>query len=222
MSIINGIGSQPSAAAASSPLATQTLGKEDFLQLLVAQLQNQDPLNPADPTAFTAQLAQFSSLEQMVNMNKSLEGLGSLSSDMERLSALGLIGRQVVAETDIFRYQGTPVEFGYRLPVAAGEVSVHILNANNQTVATLPAPDTSAGEHFFSWDGRNDAGIPLPSGDYRIVVVARDMDDQKIEVTTLVRATVDGVQLDTGGARVETASGAFALDKLQNVKEATP
>ncbi|TYP00206.1 flagellar basal-body rod modification protein FlgD [Geothermobacter ehrlichii] len=222
MSAINGIGSQTTPAATGTSLTTQTLGKEDFLQLLVAQLENQDPLNPADPTEFTAQLAQFSALEQMFNMNKTLEGLGSLSGDMERLSALGLIGREVVAESDIFRYQDTPVEFGYHLPVSASEVSVHILNTNNQTVATLTAPGTSAGEHFLSWDGRNDAGTPLPPGDYRIAVVARDMDDRKIEATTLVRATVDGVQLDAAGTRVETTSGAFALSQLQNVKGGTP
>ncbi|RME36354.1 MAG: flagellar hook assembly protein FlgD [Deltaproteobacteria bacterium] len=224
MTTINALGAQSAAAtaAADNSISGKALGKEDFLRLLVAQLQNQDPLDPADPTQFTAQLAQFSSLEQMFNMNKSLQGLSSLSGDMERLSALGLIGREVVANSDIFEYQGQPVRIGYQLPVQATEISFHIVNANNQTVATLTDASPTPGEHFYLWDGTTNAGNPLPEGSYRLVVNARDADGKTIETDPLVRTRVDGVQTGDGQVRVDTGNGAFSMASLRSIEGAAP
>jgi len=72
------------------------MGKEDFLTLLVAQLQNQDPMNPDDPTEFTSQLAEFSSLEQLFNLNESIDGLADVQQKSDRLSSMELIGKEVV------------------------------------------------------------------------------------------------------------------------------
>jgi len=222
MSAIDGISSQTGSAAASSSLTSQALGKEDFLQLLVAQLQNQDPLNPADATEFTAQLAQFSSLEQMFNMNESLQELSSLSGDMERISALNLIGREVTARTDLLRFEGVPVQLGYVLPESAARVEAHILDANNNTVATLTPPSKLAGEHNLVWDGTGDTGVQVPTGSYRVAVRALDTDDRAIDVTSLVRGIVTGVNLDPQGTSVVTRSGDFLLSKLQNVEGEAP
>ncbi|MEE4253115.1 MAG: flagellar hook capping FlgD N-terminal domain-containing protein, partial [Desulfuromusa sp.] len=114
MSAISGI--DTGYTAPTIPLDTQesSMGKDDFLLLLVAQLENQDPMNPADATEFTSQLAQFSSLEQLENANKSLEGLAAMSSEMERMSALGLIGQDIVAQTSEFHFSGDPLQLGYR------------------------------------------------------------------------------------------------------------
>ncbi|ORJ63519.1 flagellar hook assembly protein FlgD [Geothermobacter hydrogeniphilus] len=222
MATINGIGSQANLAAATGNIASQALGKEDFLQLLVAQLQNQDPLNPADATEFTAQLAQFSSLEQMFTMNESLQKLSSLSGDMERLSALGLIGREVTAQTDLLKFEGAPIELGYRLPDSAARVTVHILDANNNTVATLAPPSKLAGEHFLSWDGTADNGVTVPKGSYRLAVNALDSEDRTIETVPLVRGTVSGVDLDPSGSSVVTGNGSFLMSKLLNVNGGSP
>lgn len=222
MSTIQGISDPTAVSGIANSISNQVLGKEDFLQLLVAQLQNQDPLNPADATEFTAQLAQFSSLEQMFNMNESLESLGSLSGDMERLSALGLIGKQVIAETDIVKFQGAPLEIGYTLPASAADAQVHILDTSNNTVATLAAPSKLAGEHFLSWDGTSKTGTIVPNGTYRFVVNALDSEDRVLETTPLVKGIVSGVDLDLSGNRVVTSSGDFLVSKLQNVNGTTP
>ena len=104
MSAISGINSGASDITATFGAKETSMGKEDFLQLLVAQLQNQDPLNPSDPTEFTAQLAQFSQLEQMTNMTESLEGLTLMSSEMQQMSALSLMGQEVTAQTEAFHF----------------------------------------------------------------------------------------------------------------------
>ena len=83
-----------------------SMGKEDFLTLLVAQLQNQDPLNPDDPTEFTAQLAQFSSLEQLFTLNESMDNLVASNASSDRLSTLATIGKEVAYHGDTFEYAG--------------------------------------------------------------------------------------------------------------------
>ena len=82
------------------------MGKEDFLTLLVAQLQNQDPLNPDDPTEFTAQLAQFSSLEQLFNLNESMDKVATSVNDSQKLSALSMIGKEVAYADSEFTLKG--------------------------------------------------------------------------------------------------------------------
>jgi flagellar basal-body rod modification protein FlgD len=218
MSTISGV-SDTTASSLGTAAAKESLGKEDFLKLLVAQLQNQDPLNPADATEFTAQLAQFSSLEQLTNLNTSMQQLSSLSGDMERLSALGLIGKQVVAESDQFDLTDQPVTIGYRLDDNAAEVSIHVLDANNNTVATLPDADTGAGEHFAIWDGRDNQGEALPAGSYSLAVVALDSDEQTMSVTPLVKGQVAAVSTQNGRSEVVTETGTFAMAKVQTVWE---
>ena len=91
------------------------MGKEDFLKLLVAQLQNQDPLSPDDPTEFTAQLAQFSSLEQLTSLNDSMDNLVNSNANSDRFATLNTIGKNVAYHSADFTFKGEPVELGYQL-----------------------------------------------------------------------------------------------------------
>lgn len=196
---------------------TQTLGKDDFLKLLVTQLQNQDPLNPSDPTEFTAQLAQFSSLEQLFSVNASLERMAAASGDMERLSALSLIGTEVTATGGRVRLGSEPVQIGYRLEGAAQEVTVHLLDDLGRTVAGIPARQTAMGEHFFSWDGKNQHGDPVPPGEYQLVISARAGKDEVIPSSPLTRGTVTGVNLGEGGSVLVTTAGDYRLREIRRV-----
>lgn len=203
--------------SAASSITKQALGKEDFLKLLVAQLNNQDPLNPADATEFTAQLAQFSSLEQLFNVNDTLAGLSSMSTDMEKMSALNLIGKEVVVSSDNFDLGSDPVLLGYKLDATAEEARVHILNASGQTVATLEAPELTAGEHLMVWDGRNGNGDALPAGNYTLAVVALNQDDEFIDTSTVVRSQVTGVDMTGGSTNIVTGNGSFPMADVASV-----
>ncbi len=198
----------------SSKTEDVSMGKEDFLTLLVAQLQNQDPMNPSDATEFTAQLAQFSQLEQLTNVNSSLEGLATMSSEMQRMSALGLIGQDVVAQADEFDFNGESVELGYRLDSPAEDVKLYVLGSSGATLATLTAQDTSAGEHFFSWDGTTDTGMPLVAGHYSLVARAVDADEALLNCQTLVQGQVSAVDLSAEPAQLETTAGTFSISKV--------
>lgn len=215
MSAISGIDTGNTAPATSTQAKDVSMGKEDFLTLLVAQLENQDPMNPADATEFTAQLAQFSQLEQLANMNESLQGLNTMSNEMERMSALSLIGTVVIAQTEEFSFSGEAMELGYDLEMPADDVKLYVLSQTGATVATLSAPDGSPGQHFIEWDGTDDAGMPLERGDYELVIRAVDADERVVDSASLIKGLVYGVDLDPSGSLLETSSGPVKMSKVE-------
>ena len=215
MSAISGINTGFTNALDNVGAKDDAMGKEDFLMLLVAQLENQDPMNPQDATEFTAQLAQFSQLEQLTNVNESLEGLAAMSSEMERMSALGLIGQNVVAQTDQFHFNGDPVQLGYRLETPAEDVKLYVLSQTGSTLATISAQEVDPGQYFINWNGHSDLGMPLEPGDYSLVIKAVDKDDRLIQADSLIKGRVEAVDMSGIIAQLETSSGTFAMNKIE-------
>lgn len=195
------------------------MGKEDFMMLLVAQLKNQDPLNPDDPTEFTGQLAQFSSLEQLYNLNDSMESLAASNADSDRLASLGTIGKEVAYESDTITFSGDPLEFGYSLSGPASEVTI-ALQQNGATVTTLNGSEMTQGNHFMSWDGLLEDGSPAPVGEYDIVISAQSASEEPIVATPLIKSEVTGVDLagSVGGTLV-TLAGEVPFNKIIGVFE---
>ncbi len=217
MSAISGINTSDTSSLFTSDTKESAMGKDDFLLLLVAQLQNQDPMNPSDPTEFTAQLAQFSQLEQLTNMTKSLEGLNRMSDEMQRMSALGLMGQEVIAQSEAFRFNGEPMELGYRLELPADDVKLYVQNQTGATVATISAAPTAAGQHFISWDGNSDYGMPLAPGNYSLLVQALDPDEKPLLAESLIKGRVEAVDMTGGGSQLETTAGTFSMSKVERV-----
>ncbi|MDX9710798.1 MAG: flagellar hook assembly protein FlgD [Trichloromonas sp.] len=216
------------------------IGKTEFLTLLVAQLQNQDPLNPQDPTEFTAQLAQYSSLEQQFATNAHLAKMSESSADVQRLTALSLIGKEVVAESanltlapspdaELNDRLGFPAgvldgQLGYRLESAATEVELNIFNDQNVLVATVKTPPAAAGDHFVAWDGKGFSGNLLPAGNYTVEVTAKnagaaDEEASKINASGLIRGTVTGVEIGADGNELMTSAGAVSQAAISNVNQ---
>ena len=195
------------------------MGKEDFMMLLVAQLKNQDPLSPDDPTEFTAQLAQFSSLEQLYNLNDSMESLAASNAQSDRLATLGTIGKEVAYESSDMNFSGKPVEFGYSLDGPASEVTIS-LQKDGATVATLNGTELTAGNHFLTWDGLTTNGSPAPVGDYKLVLSAKSATEEPVLVSPLVKSEVTGVDLAGSGAgTLITLAGEVAFNKIIGVFE---
>lgn len=196
----------------------QELGKKDFLELMVAQLKNQDPMNPQDGTEFTAQLAQFSSLEQLINMNESLSAFGNAQSQFQQQSALSMLGQQIYAEGQQFEFKGQGVEIGYELPEKATDASLLIKDANGQTVAKLTPEDLSKGEHYMQWNGTDNMGQPVPEGSYSVVMEATNGEEAITDIATLVPNEVTGVDMAGDGQRLVTPAGSFPFDKVHRVE----
>lgn len=211
-----------SSSTSSSENSSKVMGKEDFLKLLVAQLQNQDPLDPADSTEFVAQLAQFSSLEQLFNLNESVDALVASQQTSDQFNVMGLIGKDVVYEGSEIELNGEPVEIGYVLDEAATSVTITIQDENGATVSTLTASELDSGTHFIEWDGTDSNGNASADGKYQIDIQIVDGNGESISITPLIRAEVTGVELDsaanttnivTSASTVNLASISAAYDK---------
>ncbi|APG27322.1 hypothetical protein A7E78_05370 [Syntrophotalea acetylenivorans] len=219
MSTIADISGSSSSGQLSAITGSSSLGKEDFLTLLVAQLQNQDPLNPSDPTEFTAQLAQYSSLEQLMSVNENIENLASTSQNQQQLSALGLIGREVVVEQGEFQLGDSDVTLGYQLDAQADRVELHVQDSRGKSLAVIKPAEMTAGSHFVSWDGTDSNGLPIAKGDYTLSVLALDADEEGISNQPLIKGQVTGVDLDGSQSTLVTNAGSYSLNKVKSIRE---
>jgi flagellar basal-body rod modification protein FlgD len=154
---------------------SKQLGKEDFLKLLVAQLSTQDPLNPVEGQEFTAQLAQFSSLEQMSNVNKNLEEIQKFNVSMVNSSALDLIGKKVNAPGNTFDHNaGETSALSFNLGGEAASVAIDVFDSTGLKVDSIKLTQQSAGLQTAVWDGTDKSGKLLPKGNYSFAVAAED------------------------------------------------
>lgn len=199
-----------------------TMGKQDFLKLLVTQLQNQDPLNPSDPTEFTAQLAQFSSLEQLFTVNESLTGLTNATQSQQQMSALSLMGREAVFDSDSFSLGTGGASLGYKLEEAADRVELHIQNSSGKSLAVVKPEDMSVGTHFITWNGLDANGQQVPPGNYKLSILALDSAEEGIEAQPLFKGRITGVDMDPAGSVLVTANGSYGMKDLISVRDESP
>ncbi len=180
--------------------AQETLGKDDLLRLLVAQLKAQDPLNPTEATEFTAQLAQFSSLEQMTNINSTLEELVAAQQAMGNASLISLIGKQVDIPGNSFEHtQGTTTNLSYSLNSEAASTQIEIYNAAGSLVNTLNGPGAE-GSNLIAWNGRDSQGNALGAGLYTFKVRATDSNGATVSAQTFTTGLVTDVLFEDGVA----------------------
>ena len=181
------------------------LGRDEFLSLLLVQLQMQDPLNPMDNEEMIAQLAQFSSLEQMENMSTALEQSVELDLLLGQLlnntMSTTLIGKAVRADTCSFiMSEDGSVSLGYRLSADANTVSVTIENTEGIAVASIDGLENEKGDHVFSWDGRDDEGNRVTSGTYTFAVTATDAEGNPVSADERIAGVVKAVRYRDGNA----------------------
>ena len=183
--------------------AKKEMGQEDFLHLMVTQLQNQDPFKPLESGEFLGQLAQFGTVQGLAGLQTSFDGLaGSLVSN-QALQASALVGRTALVETSsVGIAAGQPVGGAVELPAASGAASVVIRDAAGQPVRTLNLGAQPAGLASFVWDGRTDAGEPATSGRYSFTGTYRNGANE-VAADTLLSAPIDSVLLGTDGFSVE-------------------
>ncbi len=207
------------AAGADSAAATE----DRFLRLLVAQMRNQDPLNPLDNAQVTSQLAQINTVRGIEQLNASMSKMAAVSGEVSPLAAVGLLGRQVLVAGDTFDWKeaapgvagGEPgavdaaaatapaVRLGFELPAEARAVRVEIVDAAGRVVRTHELAGVAPGVHTFEWDGRHADGTRAVAGSYRLRAAAASHDGAPLDVATLTPVRVTGIAQAAGGARVE-------------------
>jgi flagellar basal-body rod modification protein FlgD len=179
------------------------MGKDDFLTLLVAQLQHQDPLNPSESTEFTAQLAQFSSLEQLQNIDETLTGFEVYQSTLNNIEASGFIGKTVTAAGSLFGvHEGVADPIRFDLANGADSVYVQIYDNLGNFVTDIQVGARLAGEQQVGWDGENSNGDPVPDGFYSFTVMAMNADGDVVNSTSYTTGTVTGIDYKTGATNL--------------------
>ena len=152
---------------------TNNLAKDDFLNLLVTQLQYQNPLEPMQDQEFISQLAQFSQLEQLENMNGSLETNSQvnylMSQTIANTMATTLIGKDVIAEgVDFVINEGDTADLSFELGADAAEATIDIYDEDGSLVRTVDLTDLPQGMNTYTWDGTDNSGQTVASGRYYI------------------------------------------------------
>jgi len=179
------------------------MGKEDFLTLLVAQLQHQDPLNPAESTEFTAQLAQFSSLEQLQNIETTLNGFEVYQSTLNNIQSSGFIGKTVTATGSMFGVNGgNPDPIRFDLVNDADSVYIQIYDNFGGFVTDIQAGARQAGEQQVAWDGRDSNGATVADGAYTFTVMAMNTDGAIVSANSYTTGIVTGVDYKTGATNL--------------------
>jgi len=199
VSSLLGSSSASNSTSSTSSSSTSSLGQDAFLQLLVTQLEYQDPLNPMDDKDFVAELAQFSSLEQLTEINSGIDGLKSIGEEQEMIGAVNFMGKTVDATgTALYLSNGSATGVTFTLPDNAATCLVNVLDSSGDIVRTVDMGETAAGEVSFTWDGKDYDGNICDDGLYQIAVTATDADGNTETVTSTMTGTVCGVKQSSG------------------------
>jgi flagellar basal-body rod modification protein FlgD len=179
----------PAGAGASTPVTKNDSGSEDrFLKLLVAQMKNQDPLNPLDNAQVTSQMAQINTVSGIERLNTTVSGLNSQLVQLQALQGATLVGREVTVSGDRLSIAGGIGVGGFELNAAADNVKVELLNGAGRVAGSLDLGAMSAGRHAFEWP----AGAVLDGEGYRFRVTAGS-GSASVLGGTLMRDHVDAV-----------------------------
>lgn len=179
---------------------------ETFMNLLTAQIKNQDPLSPMDSTQFTQQLVQMTGVEQQLLTNDLLDKLVTNTSSGIQTS-VSLLGREVRATNDEAKLAGGKAEWSYKLARDATDVTVEVVNEYGKTVHMSKPTENGAGDHTFTWNGKDLTGAQLPNGGtYTLRVTAKDSEGATVTSTGFIKGVVTGVE-QTDGKTYITVNG---------------
>jgi flagellar basal-body rod modification protein FlgD len=164
-----------------------------FMNLLVTQMKNQDPMNPMDTSTFTSQLVQYSSVEQQIKMNSNLADLKSLLTTQNATNLVGYVGKTVTADGATNTFDGSnSTSWNFTSSAAAATAKITITNSSGQAVYST-TQSLSKGSNSFAWDGSTTSGGTAEAGSYTISVSGTDSSGSAITATTAVSGTVTAI-----------------------------
>ncbi|WP_144821632.1 flagellar hook assembly protein FlgD [Marinobacter piscensis] len=194
------------------------LGKNEFMELMLAQLKNQNPLEPQDNGEFISQLAQFSSLEEMQALSGRVDDVVGQFRSTQALQASAMVGKTVLAPSEVGMLGAEGEVMGnIQVPASTGGVRLSIQSPDGELVRQIDLGSSSAGVKSFSWDGKDGNGNKLPDGPYKIVAEG-SYPQGSVQLPTMVSANVDSVSLGQGGSVTLNLAGMGSI-ALSDVKQ---
>jgi flagellar basal-body rod modification protein FlgD len=198
--------------------STQKLGRDDFLKMFLAQLSYQDPLNPMQATEFSVQLAQFSSLEQLFNVNDNLELLKDAQDQGSHFQPLDLIGKEVVADGNVLSLEEAGTSKGSFTLDRAAECTAVIRDANGYSIRMIPLGVLEPGQQQFEWDGHDDGGHRKASGIYSFEISAVTETGEFLNVETGISGQVTRVDLTQETPQLYVGSIPLSMSEIMEIR----
>jgi flagellar basal-body rod modification protein FlgD len=196
-------------AAGTQARSTLSANMDTFLKLLTSQLQNQDPLSPMDTNQFTQQLVMYSQVEQQIQTNDNLSSLIAMQKSAAGSNAVGYLGRTAYTQGGSTSLADGAANWRYTMPNDAATVTLTVADANGKTVYTTTG-EGDLGNHDFTWDGKNSAGVAQANGTYTLSISAKAADG------TALTPTIEGVgvvkELDMSTATPQVTVGSRKVD----------
>ena len=210
-----------------TPKTNDILGKDDFLKMLTAQLQYQNPMDPMNDEQFVSQMAQFSSLEQLQNMNSTLSQNVQwnmlLSQTINNTMATSLIGKEITVEGNNISLQGdSGTDLSFTADDNAVQGTIEITNSEGKVVRTIDLTNVSAGPISVHWDGKDQLGNQMAAGDYTFNVSLKDGKGNSVSSTSFLNGIVEGVKYINGQAMLLVDGSYIPLSQVREVKGGQP
>lgn len=198
------------------------MGKDDFMKLLIMQLKNQDPLNPMDNREFASQLAQFTQLEQLSNMNKalqdSIEANFMLTQSVNNTMSATLIGKKVKIDAYALRNVGQDnITLGYELPEGAKSVTIKIYNESGALVKTIADASGASGDNTYQWDFKDNNGDKLPKGSYSFEVEAVGASGDNLNVKTFILGVISAIRFTESGTKIVIGDIEYSISDILEI-----
>jgi flagellar basal-body rod modification protein FlgD len=179
-----------------------------YITLLAKQLKNQDPMKPMDSSEFTSQIATYAQLEQQISANANLEKIAKSKDYSLQAVASSYLGKEVLADSNQIKYDGTKAtDFGYNIQKAgAVSATVEIINSKGAVVRTMKV-DTAQGPHSLRWDGKLDDGTTAAAGNYTVRSKAINIDGKVVGSNTLAYEKATELVTTNGETNIKLANG---------------
>ncbi len=201
-----------------SDVSKQKLAEDldQFMNLLVAQLQNQDPLDPMDANEFTSQLVQFAGVEQQIQANDNLEQMLDLQKTSLLGTVVGYIGTKVEVNGTEMSLENGEAKASYTLDEKSLSTTIIITDSSGKTVYFSPG-EVEAGRHAFTWNGKDNFDVAVPDGNYTLTVTALDSSDETIGVQHTIVGTVNSVSMEDGIATLQVGETGYTVEQVKAV-----
>jgi flagellar basal-body rod modification protein FlgD len=218
MSVAAVSSSTSTASTSTSSTSSSTISGTDFLQLLVTELENQNPLDPTDTNSFMTQLMSYANFSEQQSLNDQFSSLATSFNSMLSASAVGYLGQTVAAKSDTAVLSGGEATWGYKLTGDASNATITVKDSSGATVYSTTG-ETSSGTHSFTWDGTTNSGKQLADGGtYTISVSATDSSGTSVLDYTTTTGTVEGIDSSSGTTMLVVGGVEVALSDVVAVK----